>query len=130
MVFRLFGIRQSQGRTKQPRIIFQVGQVVSKSNLFEYILNVSLKEVDYIIRNFKDSRSERNQLKNLGAWLGRITLANDKPLRRDYIALKFLLVEAYDFNSLPLILPFVCKILDQAQYSKCSNHQTLGLLGL
>lgn len=85
---------------------------------FEYILNVSLKEVDHIIRNFKDSRSERNQLKNLGAWLGRITLANDKPLRRDYIALKFLLVEAYDFNSLPLILPFVCKILDQAQYSK------------
>ncbi|RCK57380.1 General negative regulator of transcription subunit 1 [Candida viswanathii] len=78
---------------------------------FEYVLNVSLRE-------------------NLGAWLGRITLANDKPLRRDYIALKFLLVEAYDFKSLPLIIPFVCKILDQAQYSKVFKPPNPWVLGV
>ncbi|KAL6454250.1 hypothetical protein SBY92_003711 [Candida maltosa Xu316] len=106
--------------------------VISMNNpiFFEYILNVSLKEVDHIIRNFKDSRTERNQLKNLGAWLGRITLSNDKPLRRDYIALKFLLVEAYDFKSLPLIIPFVCKILDQAQYSKVFKPPNPWVLGI
>lgn len=97
---------------------------------FEYVMNISLREVDHIIRNFKDSRNERNQLKNLGAWLGRITLANDKPLRRDYIALKFLLVEAYDFKSLPLIIPFVCKILDQAQYSKVFKPPNPWVLGV
>lgn len=97
---------------------------------FEYILNTSLKEVEFIIRNFKDSRNERNQLKNLGAWLGRITLANDKPLRRDQIALKFLLVESYDFKSLSLIIPFVCKILDQAQYSKVFRPPNPWILGI
>ena len=97
---------------------------------FEYVLNVSLKEVERIIRNFKDSTTERNQLKNLGAWLGKITLSKDKPLRRDQIALKFLLVEAFDFKSLPLIIPFVCKILDQAQYSKVFKPPNPWVLGI
>lgn len=98
--------------------------------LLEYVLNVSLKEVERLIRNAKDARNERNQLKNLGQWLGKITLANDKPLRRDQIALKFLLVEAYDFKSLPLIIPFVCKILDQAQYSKVFRPPNPWVLGI
>lgn len=97
---------------------------------FEYVLSVSLKEVERLIRNFKDSTTERNQLKNLGAWLGKITLANDKPLRRDQIAFKFLLVEAFDFKSLPLIIPFVCKILDQAQYSKIFKPPNPWVLGI
>ncbi|KAK6457739.1 CCR4-Not complex component, Not1-domain-containing protein [Scheffersomyces xylosifermentans] len=97
---------------------------------FEYILNVSLREVERLIRNSKEARNERNQLKNLAAWLGKITLADDKPLRRDQIALKFLLVEAYDFKSLPLIIPFVCKILDQAQYSKVFRPPNPWVLGI
>lgn len=97
---------------------------------FEYILSVSLQEVERIIRNFKDSSSERSQLKNLGAWLGKITLANDKPLRRDQIAFKFLLVEAFDFKSLPWIIPFVCKILDQAKYSKIFRPPNPWVLGI
>ncbi|EGW30545.1 uncharacterized protein SPAPADRAFT_143625 [Spathaspora passalidarum NRRL Y-27907] len=97
---------------------------------FEYVLNTSLKEVDYIVRNFKDSRNERNQLKNLGAWLGRITLADDKPLRRDHIVLKFLLVESYDFKSLSLMIPFVCKVLDQAQHSKIFRPPNPWILGI
>lgn len=97
---------------------------------YEYVLNFSLKEAEHIIRNFKDSSIERTQLKNLGAWLGKITLANDRPLRRDQIALKFLLVEAFDFKSLHLIIPFVCKILDQAQHSKVFNLPNPWLLGI
>lgn len=96
----------------------------------EYVLNVSLNEVEHLIRNFKDSSTERSHLKNLGAWLGKITLADDKPLRRDQIALKFLLVEAFDFKSLHLIIPFVCKILDQAQYSKIFKPPNPWVLGI
>ena len=98
--------------------------------LFEYILSVSLREVERLIRTFKDSTTERNQVKNLGAWLGRITLANDKLLRRDQIAMKFLLVEAFDFKSLHLIIPFICKILDQAQYSKIFKPPNPWVLGI
>lgn len=97
---------------------------------FEYVLNVSLKEVERLIRNFKDTPIEKTQIKNLGAWLGRITLANDRPLRRDQIALKFLLVEAFDFKSLPLIIPFVCKILDQAKNSRVFRPPNPWVLGV
>ncbi|CAK7909664.1 general negative regulator of transcription subunit 1 [[Candida] anglica] len=96
----------------------------------EHVLNVSLKEVNHLISHFKDTSTERNQLKNLGAWLGRITLARDKPLKRNQIALKFLLVEAFDRKSLNYIIPFVCKILDQAQYSKVFRPPNPWVLGI
>ncbi|CAH2353506.1 general negative regulator of transcription subunit 1 [[Candida] railenensis] len=99
-------------------------------NFNEYILNVSLKEVDHLIRYFKDSTSERNSLKNLGSWLGKITLAKDRPLRRNQIALKFLLVESFDRKTLNYIIPFVCKILDQAQYSKIFKPPNPWVLGV
>lgn len=96
----------------------------------EYILNVSLKEVDRLVRHFKDTATERNQLKNLGAWLGKITLAKDKPLKRNQVALKFLLVESFDKKTLNYIIPFVCKILDQAQYSKIFKPPNPWVLGV
>ncbi|KAG5419974.1 CDC39 [Candida metapsilosis] len=96
----------------------------------EYVMNITMKEVSHLVRNSKDSRTDRNKLKNLGAWLGRITLAEDKPLRRDLIAIKFLLVEAYDFDSLSLILPFVCKILSQIENSKVFKPPNPWVLGI
>lgn len=101
--------------------------------LYEYILNVTVMEITGLIRNFKDTFNERNHLKNLGAWLGQITLASDKPLKRNHIGVKFLLVEAFDFNTLNFIIPFVCKVLDQAQYSKIfrpPNPWILGVFGV
>lgn len=97
---------------------------------YEYVLSVSLREVNYLIRNFKDTSTERSHLKNLGSWLGQITLASDRPLKRNHIGLKFLLVEAYDFNTLPFVIPFVCKILDQAKFSKIFNLPNPWVLGV
>lgn len=97
---------------------------------YEYVLNVTLTEVNHLIRNFKDTFNERNHLKNLGAWLGQITLANDRPLKRKQIGMKFLLVEAFDFKTLNHIVPFVCKILDQAQYSKIFRPPNPWVLGI
>lgn len=98
---------------------------------YEYIISVTLREVVTLIKNFKNSLTDRTHLKNLGSWLGQITLASDKPLKRSLISLKFLLVEAYDFKTIQFIIPFVCKVLDQAQYSKIfklPNPWVLGVL--
>lgn len=97
---------------------------------YEYVLNVSLREVSYLVRNFKDNSTERSHLKNMGSWLGQITLAADRPLKRTHIGLKFLLVEAYDFKTLTHIIPFVCKILDQAQYSNIFRPPNPWVLGI
>lgn len=103
---------------------------INNAIFYEYVLNTTLLEVDHLLKVFKDTSIERSNLKNLGAWLGRITLANDRPLKRDQVALKYLLVEAFDFKTLHLIIPFVCKILDQASHSKVFRPPNPWVLGI
>ncbi|KAK7698280.1 CCR4-NOT core subunit cdc39 [Diaporthe eres] len=63
------------------------------------------------------SSTERTQLKNLGGWLGMLTLARDKPIRHRNIAFKQLLIEAHDTKRLIVVIPFVCKVLGQGASS-------------
>ncbi|GME71606.1 unnamed protein product [Ambrosiozyma monospora] len=77
------------------------------------------------------STSERAHLKNLGSWLGRVTLPRNLPIQRKHISLKGLLLEAFDHNKLSIVIPFVCKILDQTKESKVFKHPnpwTVGVL--
>ena len=55
--------------------------------------------------------TERTHLKNLGGWLGLLTLARDKPIKHKNIAFKQLLIEAHDTKRLIVVIPFVCKVL-------------------
>ncbi|KAK2074521.1 hypothetical protein P8C59_008722 [Phyllachora maydis] len=61
--------------------------------------------------------TERNHLKNLGGWLGLLTLARDKPIKHRNIAFKQLLIEAHDTKRLIVVIPFVCKVLIQGASS-------------
>lgn len=64
--------------------------------------------------------SDRSLLKNLGHWLGMITLAKNRPILLDDIDLKMLLVEAYNkgHQELLFIVPFIAKILESCAKSK------------
>ena len=59
------------------------------------------------------STIERTHLKNLGEWLGKLTLARDQPVKHKNIYFVDLLVEGYDNSKLPAVIPFTCKVLDQ-----------------
>jgi CCR4-NOT transcription complex subunit 1 len=61
--------------------------------------------------------TERTHLKNLGGWLGLLTLARDKPIKHKNIAFKQLLIEAHDTKRLIVVIPFVCKVLIQGASS-------------
>ncbi|KAM9882321.1 CCR4-NOT transcription complex subunit [Verticillium dahliae] len=61
--------------------------------------------------------TERSHLKNLGGWLGLLTLARDRPIKHKNIAFKQLLLEAHDTKRLVVVLPFVCKVLIQGIHS-------------
>ena len=63
------------------------------------------------------SAVERTHLKNLGGWLGSLTVARDKPIKHKNIAFKALLLEAFDTQRLIIVIPFVCKVLVQGQHS-------------
>lgn len=62
--------------------------------------------------------TERTHLKNLGGWLGLLTLARNKPIKHRNIAFKKLLLEAHDTKRLVVVIPFVCKVLIQGSISK------------
>lgn len=61
--------------------------------------------------------TERTHLKNLGGWLGQLTLARDQPIKHKNIAFKQLLMEAHDTKRLIVVIPFVCKVLIQGASS-------------
>ncbi|KAI5464746.1 CCR4-Not complex component, Not1-domain-containing protein [Mariannaea sp. PMI_226] len=61
--------------------------------------------------------TERTHLKNLGGWLGLLTLARDQPIKHKNIAFKQLLMEAHDTKRLIVVIPFVCKVLLQGASS-------------
>ncbi|SYW78295.1 related to CDC39 - transcriptional regulator protein [Ustilago bromivora] len=56
---------------------------------------------------------EHNLLKNLGSWLGSLTLAQDKPIHHSNIIFKDLLIQGYDSNQLIIAIPFICKVMEQ-----------------
>lgn len=107
-------------------LIFALEDII----FYETVLNTTLLEVQRLLGKSKDTTMERTHVKNLGAWLGKITLAHDRPLKRDQIALKYLLLEAFDFSTLHLIIPFVCKVLDQASISKVFKAPNPWVLGI
>ncbi|EEP82491.1 conserved hypothetical protein [Uncinocarpus reesii 1704] len=64
-----------------------------------------------------NSSTDRAHLKNLGGWLGSLTIAKDKPIRHKNIYFKDLLIEAFDTQRLTVVIPFTCKVLGQAMKS-------------
>lgn len=64
-----------------------------------------------------NSATERSHLKNLGGWLGSLTLAQDKPIKHRNIYFVDLLLEGYETQRLLLVIPFTCKVLAQGANS-------------
>ncbi len=64
--------------------------------------------------------SDRSLLKNLGHWIGMLTLAKNKPILQLDIDMKSLLYEAYHKGAQELlyVVPFVAKIVESCTKSK------------
>lgn len=79
------------------------------------------------------STSERSLLKNLGSWLGLITLARNRPILQRQLEVKELLFQGYETGRLIAICPFVAKILEGAKNSSVfrpPNPWLMGILGV
>ena len=76
------------------------------------------------------SSTERTLLKNLGAWLGAMTLAKNRPIKHRNIAFKDLLIEGFETNRLIVAIPFVCKVLEQSHKSLVFRPPNPWLMGI
>ncbi|KZT56511.1 Not1-domain-containing protein [Calocera cornea HHB12733] len=100
--------------------------------LFKHVLNETLLKARTLLNSEAalHSAAERSVLKNLGSWIGIMTLAKDKPIKHRNLALKDLLLEAYDSSRLVVAMPFVCKILEQCSKSTIFHLPNPWLSGL
>lgn len=103
--------------------------------LIEAMTRETYKNIKHLLRLDKkaDNINERTVLKNLGQWLGLLTLARNKPILHVDLDLKGLLVEAYHKGTQELlyVVPFLTEILKTTQKSKIfkpNNPFVLGLL--
>ncbi|KAJ1469792.1 hypothetical protein T484DRAFT_1850339 [Baffinella frigidus] len=94
------------------------------------IENIKILLVDDKIRT---SSSLRSLLKNLGSWLGALTLGKNKPILQKDLDFKALILEAFDKGRLIAIIPFIAKIMESCANSRIfrpPNPWTMMVLGI
>lgn len=104
-------------------------------NLILSILSSVYLNIGKLLRSPKitTSTSERSLLKNLGSWLGQITIARNRPILQVMLDCKELLFQGYENGRLIAVTPFVAKILEGAKNStvfRPPNPWVMGLLGV
>lgn len=78
-----------------------------------YVHIIALLNAESTLNN----STERAHLKNLGLWLGGLTIAKDKPIKFKNISFRDLLIEGWQTDRLIVVLPFTCNVLQQANNS-------------
>ncbi|CAL2037245.1 unnamed protein product [Caenorhabditis brenneri] len=91
---------------------------INDPQLDQFIKRETFRNILILLRTDKKTTiasnySDRQLLKNLGSWLGAITIARNKPILLNDLDLKSLLLEAYYKGQAELlfVVPFISKIL-------------------
>ncbi|XP_055790028.1 CCR4-NOT transcription complex subunit 1-like isoform X18 [Salvelinus fontinalis] len=100
-------------------------------------LNETYRNIKVLLTSDKAAAnfSDRSLLKNLGHWLGMITLAKNKPILYTDLEVKSLLLEAYvkGQQELLYVVPFVAKVLESSLRSvifRPQNPWTMAIMNL
>ncbi|GAB5590858.1 CCR4-NOT core subunit cdc39 [Umbelopsis nana] len=101
------------------QLYMQLLDSLDNQQLNDCILNETYANIKILLKSEKTVQlsSERALLKNLGSWLGALTLAKDIAIRQNDLSFQDLLIEGYDGACLVVVIPFVCKVLEQARHS-------------
>ncbi|XP_022241734.1 CCR4-NOT transcription complex subunit 1-like [Limulus polyphemus] len=106
-------------------------------DLSKLVVRETFRNIKVLLRSDKGiaNFSDRSLLKNLGHWLGMLTLAKNKPIMQIDIDIKSLLIEAYHKGQQELlyVVPFVAKVLESCGKSrvfKPPNPWTMGIMSV
>uniref|UniRef100_A0A6Q2YM45 CCR4-NOT transcription complex subunit 1 n=1 Tax=Esox lucius TaxID=8010 RepID=A0A6Q2YM45_ESOLU len=101
------------------------------------VLNETYRNIKVLLTSDKAAAnfSDRSLLKNLGHWLGMITLAKNKPILYTDLEVKSLLLEAYvkGQQELLYVVPFVAKVLESSLRSvifRPQNPWTMAIMNV
>jgi len=108
---------------------------IGEEKLFEEILRATYHNVKVLLTSgkVKTNSGERSLLKNLGSWLGGLTIARLQPVLMIDLDVKGLILDAYEAGRMIAVIPFVAKILEPAKDNfvfKPPNPWTAAILAL
>ncbi|CAM6118665.1 unnamed protein product [Calypogeia fissa] len=108
---------------------------INSKLLHKEVVKATYENCKVLLRSelIKSSSEERSLLKNLGSWLGKLTIGRNQALRAKEIDPKSLIIEAYEKGLMIAVIPFTSKILEPCQSSLAyqpPNPWTMGILGL
>jgi len=106
--------------------------------LYKVITKHTYKNINVLLTSEKtvqraEGVNDRKNLKNLGSWLGLMTLARNKPILAKQMRLKELVLQACADGRLIAIIPFVTKVLEptvQSKIFKPPNPWLMAILAL
>lgn len=95
-------------------------ELFGSKDLLKDILKMTAYCVKALLKNDQIGleMSDRTLLKNLGSWLGELTLAKDIVVSEEDLDLKAVLHEAYEKGKMVAVLPFMRKLLSHCKGSK------------
>ena len=95
-------------------------EAMKSDELRDQLIDQTYQNIQYHLATDKilTSMSERTLLKNLGSWLGKLTIGRNKPVLARLLDLKELVLDAYDRGRLIAVIPFVAKILENCSKSR------------
>ncbi|XP_041794225.1 CCR4-NOT transcription complex subunit 1 isoform X4 [Chelmon rostratus] len=100
---------------------------LKNAEFVKMVLNETYRNIKVLLTSDKAAAnfSDRSLLKNLGHWLGMITLAKNKPILYTDLEVKSLLLEAYvkGQQELLYVVPFVAKVLESSLRSMVFRPQ-------
>eukprot|EP00217_Crustomastix_stigmatica_P006653 CAMPEP_0183795892 /NCGR_PEP_ID=MMETSP0803_2-20130417/5376_1 /TAXON_ID=195967 /ORGANISM="Crustomastix stigmata, Strain CCMP3273" /LENGTH=2386 /DNA_ID=CAMNT_0026040399 /DNA_START=42 /DNA_END=7202 /DNA_ORIENTATION=- len=108
---------------------------LSNKELLKMVLAATYRNIQILIHSelIKTNSGERSLLKNLGSWLGKLTIERCRPVLQKDIDLKELAVEAFETGRMIAVIPFVAKVLEPARCNKVfapPNPWVIALLAL
>lgn len=111
--------------------------VLSNPDFTQLVIRETFRNIKVLLCSDKGDAnfSDRTLLKNLGHWIGMLTIAKNKPILQIDIDMKSLLYEAYHKGARELlyVVPFTAKILESCAKSKVfkpPNPWTMGIMNV
>ena len=108
---------------------------IGDETMFRLVLDASYSNIKALLSSnkVKTNSGERSLLKNLGSWLGNLTISRNQPVLMRDLDVKALVLESYQTGHMIAVIPFVAKVLEPAKDSvifKPPNPWTAAVLGL
>ena len=110
-------------------------KAIGAKTLWQTVIRTTIRNTKAVLHTdrVKTSSTDRSLFKNLGLWLGQLTIARCKPVLAKDLCLKQMILDAYKSGKMIAAIPFVHNVIKPAKGNKIfspPNPWTVALLSL